>query len=150
MPLPILRPCRVVIAGGGISGLTLALILERVGIDYVLLEAYSDIVAEAGTGLTVLPNGLRVLDQLGCMDDLLAWVGNPIDSMSIRNSNGEVLKREDNWHRNCPKRSVLVLLLPVPFSHFPIFPFSFFPFLHYYSETGVLTTTIDTDILSFG
>lgn len=114
MPLSNLRPCKVVIAGGGIAGLTLALILERIGIEYVLLEAYADIVAAAGAGVTMLPNGLRVLDQLGCMDDLLARAGQPIDSMSIRNSNGEVLKKEENWHHNCPKRFVLVPPLLCP------------------------------------
>ncbi|KAJ5578657.1 uncharacterized protein N7459_007621 [Penicillium hispanicum] len=104
MPLSGLRPCKVIIAGGGIAGLTLALILERVGVDYILLEAYTDIVAAVGAGVTMLPNGLRVLDQLGCMEDLVGRAGSLIRNMSIRGSDGEVIKTSGNWDQNCPKR----------------------------------------------
>ena len=106
MPVSNLRPCKVIIAGCGIAGLTLALILERVGIDYVVLEAYSDIVAAAGAGMTMLPNGLRILDQLGCMEDLVNRAGQTIQSMSLRNSKGEVMKKQGDWHHTCPERFV--------------------------------------------
>ncbi|KAJ1324129.1 FAD dependent monooxygenase [Microdochium nivale] len=61
---------QVVIVGGGITGLTLALMLERLGVDYVLLEAYSSMTPDVGASIALAPNGLRILDQLGCYEDL--------------------------------------------------------------------------------
>ncbi|KAI9929711.1 hypothetical protein MW887_001187 [Aspergillus wentii] len=62
---------RVVIVGGSIAGLTLAHSLERANIDYVVLEAYNDIAPQVGASIGVLPNGARILDQLGIYDDIL-------------------------------------------------------------------------------
>ncbi|EKG11620.1 Monooxygenase FAD-binding protein [Macrophomina phaseolina MS6] len=56
---------KVVIAGGSIAGLTLACILERLGIDFVVLEAYPEIAPQVGASIGLLPNGLRILDQIG-------------------------------------------------------------------------------------
>jgi 2-polyprenyl-6-methoxyphenol hydroxylase-like FAD-dependent oxidoreductase len=91
---------RVIIAGGGIAGLTLANALERAGIDFVLLEGRSEIAPQVGASIGrlssrsyrcamisltfntgIFPNGCRILDQLGCMDDIeavtepLLWAG---------------------------------------------------------------------------
>ncbi|PYI11277.1 FAD/NAD(P)-binding domain-containing protein [Aspergillus sclerotiicarbonarius CBS 121057] len=85
------RPCKVIIVGGGVAGLTLALMLEKHGIDYLLLEAYSDIVATAGAGIALSPNGLRVLDQLGCYETVLSR-SESMDQVHFRKPNGEV-----NW-----------------------------------------------------
>ena len=41
---------KVLIVGGGITGLTLALSLERAGIDYLLLEANHEITFTKGAG----------------------------------------------------------------------------------------------------
>lgn len=62
---------RVIIAGGGIAGLTLANSLQHAGIDYVLLEGRPEIAPQVGASIGSLPNGSRILDQLGCYDDLL-------------------------------------------------------------------------------
>ncbi|KAE8139238.1 hypothetical protein BDV38DRAFT_243106 [Aspergillus pseudotamarii] len=86
-----LRPCKVLIVGGGIAGLALALMLEKNAIDYVLLEAYPDIVTEVGAGICMMPNGLRTLDQLGCCEDLLSHTGNPVTNISWRDLEGELL-----------------------------------------------------------
>lgn len=61
---------KVIIAGGGIAGLTLAIMLERFDIDYVILEAYSKIAPPVGASVGLFPNGLRILDQLGCYDEI--------------------------------------------------------------------------------
>lgn len=56
---------KVIIVGGSIAGLTLANILERYGIDYVVLEKHDDIAPQLGASLGLLPHGSRILDQLG-------------------------------------------------------------------------------------
>ncbi|PYH93622.1 DUF747-domain-containing protein [Aspergillus ellipticus CBS 707.79] len=86
-----LRPCRVLIAGAGVAGLALALMLEKHGIDCLVLEAYSDIVATVGAGICLVPNGLRILDQLGCYEDLLDRTKNPVDQLNFRKPDGEIL-----------------------------------------------------------
>ncbi|KAK7702278.1 hypothetical protein SLS64_009856 [Diaporthe eres] len=59
---------RVIIAGGSVSGLTLANALEKFNIDYILLEAYPSIAPQVGASIGMLPNGFRILDQLGCYE----------------------------------------------------------------------------------
>lgn len=58
----------MIIAGGGISGLTLANALEKAGIDYVLLEARDTIAPKVGASIGFFQNGGRILDQLGCLE----------------------------------------------------------------------------------
>ncbi|CRG87305.1 FAD binding domain protein [Talaromyces islandicus] len=62
-------PFKVVIVGGGITGLTLAHCLDRAGVDYVLLEKHIDICANIGGAIAVEPNGTQILDQLGFYHD---------------------------------------------------------------------------------
>ncbi|TDZ68370.1 FAD-dependent monooxygenase andE [Colletotrichum trifolii] len=59
---------KVIIAGGSVAGLTLANALEQFDIDYVLLEAYPTIAPQVGASIGMLPNGFRILDQLGCYE----------------------------------------------------------------------------------
>lgn len=61
---------RVIIVGGGIAGLSLANMLERFRIDYVLLESGGEIAPPAGSSIGVTPNGLLILDQLGCYEPM--------------------------------------------------------------------------------
>ena len=90
---------KVIIVGGGISGLTLANALERANIDYVLLEARGEIAPFVGASIAITANGGRVLDQLGCyetirertvpMDFIQTWS----DGRMIGKSDGLVLSR---------------------------------------------------------
>ncbi|KAL6918696.1 hypothetical protein FSST1_002722 [Fusarium sambucinum] len=66
---------KVVIVGGSVSGLSVANMLERFGIDYVLLEAYPHIAPQVGASIGILPNGFRILDQLGCYEPILDIAG---------------------------------------------------------------------------
>ncbi|KAK8097171.1 fad binding domain-containing protein [Apiospora kogelbergensis] len=60
---------KVVIVGAGVSGLILAHALHKAGIDYVVLDKHP--VAPAwGTSISMYPNGIRILDQLGLCDVL--------------------------------------------------------------------------------
>jgi 2-polyprenyl-6-methoxyphenol hydroxylase-like FAD-dependent oxidoreductase len=61
----------VVIAGGGIGGLTAALCLHRVGIEVTVCEAVTD-PRPLGLGINLQPNAVRVLTALGLGDELAA------------------------------------------------------------------------------
>lgn len=82
------KPFKVIIAGGSIAGLSLALMLEKNGIDFVVLEAYSSIAPQAGASIGVLPNGLRILDQLGCCDKVVDMAEYPVEKVIFRDSSG--------------------------------------------------------------
>lgn len=92
---------RVIIAGGSISGLTLAHSLYCSDIDYVVLESRDEIAPQVGASIVVLPNGSRILDQLGIFDDVLGlvepleksltWTGG--DGKQIGDSNSPLLIR---------------------------------------------------------
>ena len=73
---------KVLIAGGSVAGLTLANILEKLGIDYLVLEKYGKIAPDLGASIGILPYGLRIFDQFGCFEDVTqrsekvkGWVG---------------------------------------------------------------------------
>ncbi|KAH7009627.1 FAD binding domain-containing protein [Ilyonectria destructans] len=60
---------RVVIVGGGPVGLCLAHSLSLAGIDYILLESRSTVVEKTGLGLALWPHGVRILDQIGLLEE---------------------------------------------------------------------------------
>src|SRR5262245_34515910 len=66
----------VLIAGGGIGGLALALALAQAGRSSVVLERRITPATE-GAGSQIGPNGVHVLRRLGIADALLAFVGEP-------------------------------------------------------------------------
>ena len=61
----------VLIVGGGVGGLTLALSLHQAGISCRVLEAAPDI-QPLGVGINILPHGMRELYELGLQDALIA------------------------------------------------------------------------------
>jgi 3-hydroxybenzoate 6-monooxygenase len=61
---------QTVIVGGGIGGLTAALMLGRAGLRVRVLER-ADEFAEIGAGLQLAPNATRLLRRYGLLDDLL-------------------------------------------------------------------------------
>jgi 2-polyprenyl-6-methoxyphenol hydroxylase-like FAD-dependent oxidoreductase len=66
------RQFRVVIVGGGIAGLTLANMLEKFDIDYIVLEGRDDVAPHEGACIGISPNGLFILDQLGLYETVSA------------------------------------------------------------------------------
>jgi 2-polyprenyl-6-methoxyphenol hydroxylase-like FAD-dependent oxidoreductase len=66
---------RVIIVGGSIAGLALAHCLHtNPNIDYVVLEGGAEMAPQVGASIVVLPNGARILDQLGIWDDIMAMI----------------------------------------------------------------------------
>lgn len=80
---------KVVIVGGSVSGLTLANMLEKLNIDYVVLEGYKTIAPQVGASIGRQANGLRILDQLGCAEPLIDLVDIPLHSQVLRDSEGK-------------------------------------------------------------
>lgn len=60
----------VIIAGGGIAGLTTALALDHVGVESVVFEA-APAIKPLGVGINLLPHSVRILAELGLDETLL-------------------------------------------------------------------------------
>jgi 2-polyprenyl-6-methoxyphenol hydroxylase-like FAD-dependent oxidoreductase len=88
------RPFRVIIGGGGISGLTLANALEKAKIDYVLLEGRDSIAPQVGASIGIFANGGRILDQLGCYEKLEEQTV-PLNMYHNRYENGTLIYTSD-------------------------------------------------------
>ncbi|CAG9948074.1 unnamed protein product [Clonostachys rosea f. rosea IK726] len=87
---------RVLIVGGSVTGLTIANMLERAGIDYLVLEAYNEIAPQIGASIGLVASGLRILDQLGCAKDLIDLVDMPLENMFMRNGDGSLILHQKN------------------------------------------------------
>ena len=61
----------VLIAGGGIAGLTLALSLHQIGVECRVYEA-TETIQPLGVGINILPHAVRELTELGLQDQLAA------------------------------------------------------------------------------
>ncbi len=66
----------ILIAGGGIGGLALALVLTKAGRHAVVLEQQAQF-ATAGAGIQLGPNGVKVLERLGLAPALQPLAGEP-------------------------------------------------------------------------
>ncbi|KAJ4214447.1 hypothetical protein NW759_010463 [Fusarium solani] len=68
----------------------MANMLQLYGIDFVVLEAWSDIAPQVGASIGLLPHGNRILDQLGIFDKILDLCP-PLDSFHFRDQTGKVI-----------------------------------------------------------
>ena len=83
---------RVLIAGGGIGGLTLALLLQRAGVSCRVFEAAREL-RPLGVGINILPHGGRVLGALG-LAPALSRVGVETRELVAANRFGQFVFRE--------------------------------------------------------
>lgn len=82
---------RVLIAGGGIAGMTTAMALERAGVEAVIFEAYEESAGlEAGAYLTVAVNGLDALRAIGAHERVLQ-AGFPTRTIRFQSGTGKHL-----------------------------------------------------------
>jgi salicylate hydroxylase len=83
---------RVLIIGAGIGGTALALALQQLDIDYLLLEQAPEF-ADVGAGIQLSPNGVRILERLGLGQALQSFCTEPdFHKYSVWDS-GETLLR---------------------------------------------------------
>jgi 2-polyprenyl-6-methoxyphenol hydroxylase-like FAD-dependent oxidoreductase len=107
---------RVIVAGGGIGGLTLALALHGAGIGVEVHEAVA-MPKPLGVGINLLPHAVRELTELGLGERVLA-AGVPTRELLYATSRGEEVWREDRglaagyrWPQVSIHRGTLFMLL---------------------------------------
>jgi len=78
---------RVIVAGGGIGGLTAALSLHAVGIDEVLVAEAARTIRPLGVGINLLPHAVRELTELG-LGQVLESTGIPTGELAYHDRFG--------------------------------------------------------------
>lgn len=108
---------RVIIAGGGIGGLVMALTLHEIGVPCTVLESVNDI-RPLGVGINLQPNAVRELEELGIGSDALDAVGTPAREWALVGLNGKDIYAEArgkfagyNWHQYAVHRGKFHLML---------------------------------------
>jgi salicylate hydroxylase len=82
----------ILIAGGGIGGLALAIALSRRGLACVVLERQGSF-SPAGAGIQIGPNGVRALRELGVAEALESYAGKPEAIEVFAGASGQRLAR---------------------------------------------------------
>src|SRR5580692_2629441 len=82
----------IIIAGGGIGGLTLALMLHQLGIDCRVYEAAAEM-RPLGVGINALPHSIRELAGLGLLPQLDA-IGVRTRQLTYANHLGQIIWSE--------------------------------------------------------
>ena len=107
----------VVIAGGGIGGLTLALTLRQIGIDCRVVEASGEM-KPLGVGINIQPNAVRELYDLGITAQMLDKVGVQTREWALVGLNGKEVYAEPrgleagyHWPQYSVHRGALHMLL---------------------------------------
>ena len=62
----------VIIIGSGVAGLATALFLKKAGMESTIYESRSDEELETGAGFLLSPNGVKILDGIGCKNEVIA------------------------------------------------------------------------------
>ena len=84
---------RVLIAGGGIGGLSLALTLHQIGVECVVFESVRTL-KPLGVGINLQPNAVRELFDLGITPEELDRFGVPAQEWALLGLNGQEIYAE--------------------------------------------------------
>ncbi|KAK1704956.1 hypothetical protein BDP67DRAFT_417113 [Colletotrichum lupini] len=150
---------KIVIVGGSVAGLALANMLEKFNIDYVVLEAYPEIAPQVGASIGLLPNGLRILDQLGCYEAYRAKAEDQVYQHAyLRRENGEIFSYQhdlmDMWEKMLGypmifiDRQMLIQVLYENLKHKDRVLTSQRVVSVEFTESGALVTTKDNKVFS--
>ena len=108
---------KVIIAGGGIGGLTLALTLHQIGVPFLVLEK-SRTMRPLGVGINIQPNAVRELFELGLTSEVLGTIGVSAKEWALVGLNGREVYSEKrgldagyNWPQFAAHRGELLMLL---------------------------------------
>ncbi|MBL4807398.1 MAG: flavin-dependent oxidoreductase [Rhodobacteraceae bacterium] len=108
---------RIMIAGGGIGGLSLALTLHQIGVPCVVFEAASEL-RPLGVGINIQPNAIRELFDMNISAEALDKVGVPAKEWALVGQNGHEIYSEPrgilagyNWPQYALHRGEFQLLL---------------------------------------
>ncbi len=108
---------RVMIAGGGIGGLAMALTLEQIGVPCVVFESVREL-QPLGVGINLQPNAVRELYDLGIGPDKLDTIGLAAREWALVGLNGNDIYSEPrgleagyNWPQYAVHRGKLQMLL---------------------------------------
>jgi 2-polyprenyl-6-methoxyphenol hydroxylase-like FAD-dependent oxidoreductase len=106
----------ILIAGGGVAGLTAALSLHQIGVPCRVFEAVSS-PRPLGVGINILPHAVRELTELG-LADALGESGIPTGELAYYSKHGQRIWSEPrgrdagyNWPQYSIHRGVLQLML---------------------------------------
>jgi 2-polyprenyl-6-methoxyphenol hydroxylase-like FAD-dependent oxidoreductase len=107
----------VIIAGGGIGGLTTALTLHQIGVRCIIFEAVREM-RPLGVGINLQPNAVRELYDLGVTEDDLERVGLPARDWALVGLSGNDIYSEPrgllagyNWPQYAVHRGHFHMLL---------------------------------------
>ena len=107
----------VLIAGGGIGGLALALTLDQIGVRSTVFESVREL-KPLGVGINIQPNAVRELFDLGITTDDLNAVGLPAREWALVGQQGQEIYAEPrgteagyNWPQYAAHRGKLHMML---------------------------------------
>lgn len=107
----------VLIAGGGIGGLVLALTLHQIGVSCTVFESVREL-KPLGVGINLQPNAVRELEDLGIGEDEMDAVGIPAREWALVGLNGREIYAEPRgklagykWHQYAVHRGEFHMLL---------------------------------------
>ncbi|TQN70248.1 FAD-dependent monooxygenase atmM [Colletotrichum shisoi] len=84
-----------IIVEDSVTGLSPASMLEQLGIDYMLLKAHETIVPQPSASIGLIPNGLRILDQIGCYETIRDNADDFYNHTNLRGADGRpLIKRQ--------------------------------------------------------
>lgn len=112
-----MRRDHVLIAGGGIGGLVLALTLHEIGVPCTVFEGVREL-KPLGVGINLQPNAVRELEDLGIGEAEMDAVGIPAREWALVGLNGREIYSEPrgklagyNWHQYAVHRGEFHMML---------------------------------------